>query len=320
MNVHQQVHQLYQNHLDPQWQYVPFYKVECFWKIGACLGEVFVEVKNERERLKQHLITWYRGEPAKERPSIPELLLFVQFYFAFPTLEELSALLSWSHYQLLLKISDADCRKYYFREAVSERWTVNALQTAIKNRQYHRVQPQNQSPKNLRAVAAKTYFQFSFLKKFSGQKIPERQLESALVQQLQDFLNELGKGFAFVARQKRLLTPNGKQLFVDLLFYNYILHRFVLIDLKIVPLTYEHIGQMDTYCRLFNETTPLPDRPPCLGIILCPKVDTSFLHYSLLKDHPTLFAFEYTLHSLDATMHQKRTDQQHWEHQLFQKQ
>lgn len=317
MNTSQQILTLFQSQQEKQWRYIPFFKVECFWKIGKLLFATYWEIIHEEQVFRKALQLLF---PAKQQqPDVVSLQKMTQFYTAFPDYNKLSPLLSWSHYLELLKISDKSRRNYYYQEAVNERWTLAALQNAITNQQFKRTQPLVKQNQSLQTIHAKTYFQFSFLKKFAGKKIPERALETALIEQLQTFLNELGKGFAFVARQKRLITPNGKQLFIDLLFYNYLLHRFVLIDLKIVPLNYEHIGQMDTYCRLFNETTPLPEKPPCLGIILCPKIDASLLHYSLLKNHPTLFAFEYTLDQMSPQKHQQRMAQKNWEHGLFEK-
>ncbi len=317
MNLTQQIISLYQKQQKGICQKVPFCRVECFWQIGQLLFSTYWEIIHDPTAWKAALKQLKNSNTAL--PNSGKLAQMVRFYLSFPDQQQLSPLLSWSHYHVLVQLINRDSRKYYHREAINERWTLVQLKNAISNHQFERNKALLTTNKSAIVASSKTYFQFSFLQKFHGQTIPESALEAALIEQLQDFLGELGKGFAFVARQKRLITPNGKQMFVDLLFYNYLLQRFVLIDLKVVPLSYEHIGQMDTYCRLFDETNPLPESPPCLGIILCPKVDTSFLHYSMLKNNPTIFAFEYTLDKVNALNHHKREKQKKWEQALFEK-
>jgi len=315
MNIQQQISELYAKQQEKDWQYIPFYKVECFWKIGKLLFTTYGELIEAEAPFKAKLKMIRQSNPTL--PEVAKLYKMARFYSTFPDFNKLSPLLTWSHYLILALITDVKARQYYYQEAIEEKWTLQQLQQAIDNQQFQRVLPLVLGDKQATIAHSKTYFQFSFLKKFKIKKIPESALESALVEQLQAFLVELGKGFAFVARQKRLITPNGKQLFVDLLFYNFLLKRFVLIDLKVVPLTYEHIGQMDMYCRLFNESSPIRDMPACLGIVLCPHVDSSLLHYSLLKDHPSIFAFEYTLDKINPSKHQKRQQKKEWEQALY---
>ncbi|MFK7981223.1 MAG: PDDEXK nuclease domain-containing protein, partial [Saprospiraceae bacterium] len=269
MNLSQQIIILYQKQQKGTCQKVPFCRVECFWQIGQLLFSSYWEIIHEPTAWKAALKQLSNSNTAM--PASSKLAQMGRFYLSFPTHQQLSAILSGSHYLVLTQLTFLDSRKYYHQEAINERWTLGQLKKAIANHQFERSKPLLTTNKSAIVAHSKTYFQFSFLEKFHGQTIPESVLEDALIEQLQDFLGELGKGFAFVARQKRLITPNGKQMFVDLLFYNYLLQRFVLIDLKVVPLSYEHIGQMDTYCRLFDETNPLPETIPCLGIILCPK-------------------------------------------------
>lgn len=318
MNLSEQIITLYQKQQKGTCQKVPFCRVECFWQIGQLLFSVYWEIIHDSTAWRAALKQLKNSNTAL--PNSGKLTQMGRFYLSFPDQQQLSPLLSWSHYLVLTQLTFPNSRKYYHQEAINERWTLAQLKNAIDNHQFERSKPLLTTNKSHIVAHSKTYFQFSFLQKFQGQTIPERELEAALIEQLQDFLDELGKGFAFVARQKRLITPNGKQMFVDLLFYNYLLQRFVLIDLKVVPLSYEHIGQMDTYCRLFDETNPLPERAPCLGIILCPKVDVSFIHYSLLKNHSTIFAFEYILDKVNANNHHKREKQKKWEQTLFEKQ
>lgn len=318
--THQQlvkeIRALYEKSKAKDYKAIPFYRVEQYWQIGQLLCTHFDKMITDLQALKIALKKLVKEE--KALPPLNQLLGMSQLYAYFPQLSQLSPLLSWSHYFLLIQMNDPNSRAYYHQEAVKERWTFMELKNAITNHQFSRL---INMPKTTFARSAhlKNYFQFSFLKQFLGQKIPERDLEQGLIEQLQQFLTELGKGFAFVSQQKRLLTPNGKQLFVDLLFYNYLLNCFVLIDLKVVPLNYEHIGQMDTYIRLFDETYPFPDKQHCIGIILCPKIDRSLLHYSALKDHPRLMAFEYSMEVPNAEILAQRTKKANWEESLFKK-
>jgi len=312
----EQIAALYQQSKTTEYKSIPFYRLEHYWKIGKELCQYFDKIITDLTTLQQAL-----KQLVKECPTLPpanQLLGMSRLYAYYPKVNQLSPLLSWSHYFLLIQLKDTTTRAYYHEEAISERWTFMQLKNAIANHQFSRLV---NTPKSTfaRSTHLKNYFQFSFLKQFLGQKVPERDLEQALIEQLQHFLTELGKGFAFVARQKRLITPNGKQLFVDLLFYNYLLNCFVLIDLKVVSLNYEHIGQMDTYIRLFDETYPFPDKQHCIGIILCPKIDRSLLHYSSLKDNARLMAFEYSMETPNPKNIQARRERNQWEESLFQK-
>lgn len=307
----EQITALYEQSKISDFKSIPFYRLEQYWKIGQTLCGHFDKMITDVQTYKGVLKKLVLAVP--NLPSVKYLLGMSRLFVYFPDLDQLSPLLSWSHYFLLVDLKDSTQRNYYHQEAISERWTYDQLKKTIANQQFHRIAgiPYAES------THLKNYFQFSFLKQFKGQKIPEKDLEKALIEQLQHFLSELGKGFAFVAQQKRLITPNGKQLFVDLLFYNYLLNCFVLIDLKVTPLSYEHIGQMDTYIRLFDESYPFRDKQDCLGIILCPKIDRSFLHYSSLKDNARLMAFEYSLDAPNAQNIQARKERNAWEENLF---
>ncbi len=314
----EKINQYYRQSKAPDYQSIPYYRLECYWKIGKHLCTHFSNIMADLTALKIALKALIKKHAAL--PSAIKLLEMSLLHTFFPDLNQLSPLLSWSHYLQLIQLREEGVRNYYHREAITERWTLVELKNAIANQQFYRLLATTPGKAHFAKQAQlKNYFQFGFLQQFVGQNIPEKDLETALIDQLQHFLTELGKGFAFVSRQKRLITPNGKRLFVDLLFYNYILDCFVLIDLKVVPLNHEHIGQMDTYRRLFNESCPLPDKAPCIGIILCPKIDLSLLHYSSLKDDARLMAFEYAIEPLAVQTLLDKQKRKSWEAALFKK-
>ena len=139
-------------------------------------------------------------------------------------------------------------------------------------------------------------FVLEFLNVKQGVKLTERELESALIDKLQHFLLELGKGFAFIGRQHRVTTETGKHFYIDLVFYNYILKCFLLIDLKVEELSHQDIGQMDMYVRLFEDLRKQVGDNPTIGLILCTEKDRTVVKYSILKESKQIFASKYQMY------------------------
>lgn len=230
-----------------------------------------------------------------------------QFYLSFQIRYTLSSELSWSHYCLLMRVEDAKKRTYYMQEAVNQQWTVRQLDREIHSFYYERLlatreegrESVRQEVKELEPSTKadgllKDPYVLDFLDMGSRTDYREDELEQALMDRLQEFLLELGRGFAFVARQQRIATE-ADNYYVDLVFYNCILKCYVLIDLKTGKLTPQDVGQMDFYVRLYDDRCAQPDDNPTIGIILCATKDATVAKYSALADDKGLFASRYTL-------------------------
>lgn len=236
------------------------------------------------------------------------LYFYLKFYQMFPNiLNSLSSksLLTWTHYRILLQINDEKARKWYENEAKNEMWSVRALQRNISTQYYKRLLSTNSLINNSNTINKsnklnpldfiKDPYITEFLKLPLKENIKEKDLEDAVINNLQDFMMELGKGFAFIGRQVRIHTEK-ENYYIDLVFYNYILKCFVLIDLKIGKLTHQDIGQMDMYLRLFDNFKKMDNDNPTIGIILCSDTDSDLIKYSILNDNDNLYASKYSLY------------------------
>ena len=215
--------------------------------------------------------------------------------------------LSWSHYERLMRIKNEDERDWYMREAAGESWSVRTLDRNIGSQYYHRLLQTPESKrgevveemKRLTADYQKDRHKFlrnpvvaEFLGFSQDAAYSETNLESAIIDHLQKFILELGKGFAFVARQQRIKTDIG-EYYIDLVFYNYILKCFLLIDLKTSRITHEDIGQMDMYIRMYDELKCSEGDNPTIGLLLCSETSKDLARYSILKDSKQLYAAKY---------------------------
>jgi predicted nuclease of restriction endonuclease-like (RecB) superfamily len=229
------------------------------------------------------------------------------FYQAFPKCDALRHELSWTHYRTLLRVEDPKARQWYMVEAATQNWSTRGLERQIGTLYYERLlasrdrQPvKEEAAKKLAAqeVTPRDFVRDPVLLEFLGLpntgKLLESTLEEALLEKLQAFLLELGKGFAFVARQQRVSTES-KDFYLDLVFYNYLLKCFVLFELKAGELTHQDIGQMDMYIRMYDEQRRGAGDNPTVGIILCAQRDASVVRYSILHGSERLFASKYRL-------------------------
>lgn len=228
------------------------------------------------------------------------------FYQAFPKCDALRHELSWTHYRTLLRVDSETARIWYMNEAAAQSWSSRALERQIGTLYYERLLVSQDraavEQEALRMTAEnagpREFVRDPVMLEFLG--VPgagvllESELEQALMDQLQAFLLELGKGFAFVARQQRISTES-RDFYVDLVFYNYLLKCFVIFDLKRGELSHQDIGQMDMYVRMYDELKSGPDDNPTVGIILCTHKDASVVRYSVLHGHEQLFASKYKL-------------------------
>lgn len=281
--------------------------VEAYWEIGQQIDEAV----GERAEYGKGLLKYLAGQLTTEFGKgfdESSLRRMRQFSKTFPNRATLWHELSWSHYRLLMKIEDKSRREFYGRECAESAWSVRQLERQINSFFYERLLATQKSgiesvkneihslePKNSPDYILKDPYILEFLDLKENRDYHESDLEQALIEKLQEFLLELGKGFSFVARQKRI-TIEGDHYYVDLVFYNYILKCFVVIDLKAGKLTYQDVGQIDFYVRYFEDKVKLPGDNPTIGIVLCTDKNDTMAKYSVLSDNENLFASKYMLY------------------------
>jgi predicted nuclease of restriction endonuclease-like (RecB) superfamily len=229
------------------------------------------------------------------------------FFQLFPNRNALRSELSWTHYRLLLRVDAADARQWYVQEAAAQNWSTRLLERHIGTLYRERLLgsqgkegltaqglPGEEAPDALPRDFVRDPVMLEFLGLPDTGRLLESDLERALMEKLQQFLLELGKGFAFVGRQQRISTET-QDFYIDLVFYNYLLKCFVLIDLKTGHLTHQDIGQMDMYVRLYDDLRRGENDNPTVGILLCGSKDQSVVRYSVLHESEQLFASKYRL-------------------------
>ena len=241
------------------------------------------------------------------------LYKYCRFYKLYPEiLDSVSpksgTLLSWTHYRVLLQIEDKTARDWYTKEATDQTWSVRTLQRNISSQYYYRLlksqnpEPVKQEMEKLTAGYQADKLEFiknpmitEFLGLSGSTDFTESKLESCIITNIQKFLMELGKGYAFVARQQHIHTEK-EDYYIDLVFYNYILKCFVLVDLKTSKITHQDVGQMDMYIRMYDELKRGEGDNPTIGIVLCSDTDEDIAKYSVLHGNEQLFASKYKLY------------------------
>jgi len=237
--------------------------------------------------------------------SEPSLWNMRQFYRCFPILSAVRRELTWTPYKSLIRIEKEPARSWYMTEAAEQNWSTRALQRQINSLYYERLQMSRDRQPIIEEMQQKTaplagspedFIKDPYVLEFLGipdtHKFHEAEIEQAIIDKLQAFMLELGRGFAFVGRQYRISTET-KHFFIDLVFYNYLLKCFVLIDLKAGELTHQDIGQMDMYVRLFEDKIKNEGDNPTVGLILCSEKDHTIVKYSVLDENKQLFAAKY---------------------------
>lgn len=292
-----------------------FAMVEAYWEIGRLI--VVEEQRGEsRAEYAAFLLPRLAARLTREygRGYTETNLKYLRlFYLAFPAAcmkeirHTLCDELTWSHYRALTRVSNVEARTWYMREAAEQGWPVRALERQINSFAFertHRAASRRErlaQPKRFARSALeprdfiKDPYVLEFLDLGGRPELRETTLERAIIGRLQEFMLELGKGFAFVGRQYRISTET-KHFFVDLVFYNFILKCFVLVDLKTEELSHQDIGQMDMYVRVFEDTVKGDDDNPTIGLILCSEKDRSLVRYSVLNESRQLFASKYRPH------------------------
>lgn len=285
--------------------------VEAYWQMGKRIVEQEQQGKGRADYGTQLLKSLSKELTAEfgKGFSVGSLYYYRQFYQTFPEIFATPwRILTWSHYKRLMQVPNADARAWYLKEAAEQMWSYRTLDRNIGSQYYERLllsQHKDAVVSEMKALTKPTaQDRMEFIKnptvaEFIGlspnSDLTETELEGAIIGNLQKFLLELGKGFSFVARQK-LIRTEKKDYFIDLVFYNYILKSFVLIDLKTSTITHQDVGQMDMYVRVYDERVRGEDDNPTIGIVLCSETDEDIARYSVLHDNDRLFASKYMLY------------------------
>lgn len=287
---------------------VDFCRVQMYWNLGK---RIFEEEQQGKARADYgtHLIKNLASTLESEYGSgfgIRQLEQSRQFYRIYPIANALRSQLNWTQYRLLIQISDPSKREYYELESANNGWTARETERQIDSMLYERLLMSNDKEKVL-SVARKERIPenptdiikdpmiLEFLGLERKAEYYEKDFESALIDHLQQFLLELGNGFSFIARQKRLLIEDD-EYFADLVFYNRLLRCFVVIELKTKKLTHEDLGQLQMYVNYFDRNEKLPDENPTIGILLCTAKNDEMVKMTLPKDNKTILASKYELY------------------------
>ena len=282
--------------------------VEAYWEIGRRIVE---EEQNGKERAEygkeilQNLSKELTEEFGKGY-SYRTLREIRQFYLMFSDFEKwrtVSAKLTWSHFQKVLRVSSEKARIFYLTEAAENMWSVRTLDRNISTLYYNRIVAsidkktvEDEMKEKTKKLQAKEFIKnpvvLEFLDLPTNMSYTENELEKALTDDIQKFMMELGKGFAFVERQQHIRTENS-DFYIDLVFYNYILKCFVIVELKTEKLTHQDIGQLDMYVRMYDDLKKQENDNPTIGLLLCTDTDRTIIKYSVLNDNKNLFASKY---------------------------
>ena len=287
---------------------VDFHRTVMYWKIGE---RIFNEEQHGKERADygNYLIKYLSEQLQPEFGSgfsIRNLNWYRQFYKTFPIVNALRSQLSWTHYRLLLSVDNEDKREYYIAETTKNNWSVRQMERQINSSLYERLLLSNDKESVL-AVAKNEaiplhpseiikdpmVLEFLGLKKESAYY--EKDLEQAIITHLQDFLLELGNGFSFVARQKRIHLE-GDEFFVDLVFYNRLLQCFVIFEIKTHKLTHQDIGQLQMYVNYYDRVEKQDFEKPTIGILLCADKNDAVVKFTLPEENNSVVASKYQLY------------------------
>ena len=289
------------------YQTANFAMVEAYWQIGKSI--IQEQGGDERAEYGTGLLAELSQQMTRDFGkgfTIANLKNMRQFYLTFPNGYALRSELSWTHYRLLMRVENERARAFYLDEAVKSQWSTRQLERQINSFFYERLLSSKDKAKTAQEIKQlepakkpediiRDPYVLEFLGLAPNDAFYESDLEQALITHLQKFLLELGRGFSFVARQKRI-TFDGRHFWIDLVFYNYILKCFVLIDLKIGDLSHQDLGQMQMYVHYYErELMNEGDNPP-IGIVLCADKSEAVVRYTLPENETQVFASKYKLY------------------------
>lgn len=279
--------------------------VQAYWLIGKTIVEDEQNGHNRAEYGKETLqfLSAKLTEEFGKGFSVRTLQQLKKFYIVYPNTNALRSQLNWTHYRNLIKVKSDEARSWYEEETIKSQWSSRQLERQISALYYERLLSSREktpvieeAEQKLSKLAPEEFIKdpyvLEFLKVKEYPSLRESELEQALIDHLQEFLLELGRGFCFVARQK-LMRFDDDDFYLDLVFYHSVLKCYILIDLKIGKLTHQDVGQMDSYIRMFDALQKNEDDNPTLGIILCSEPNETIAKYSILNDSKQLFASKY---------------------------
>lgn len=279
--------------------------VQAYWLIGKTIVEDEQNGHNRAEYGKETLqfLSAKLTEEFGKGFSVRTLQQLKKFYIVYPNTNALRSQLNWTHYRNLIKVKSDEARSWYEEETIKSQWSSRQLERQISALYYERLLSSREkapvieeAEQKLSKVTPEEFIRdpyvLEFLKVKEYPSLRESELEQALIDHLQEFLLELGRGFCFVARQK-LMRFDDDDFYLDLVFYHSVLKCYILIDLKIGKLTHQDVGQMDSYIRMFDALQKNEDDNPTLGIILCSEPNETIAKYSILNDSKQLFASKY---------------------------
>ena len=280
--------------------------VQTYWHVGRLIVEDEQNGQSRAEYGKQQveqLSIQLKTEFGKGF-DVSNLRNMRRFYLLYPIQDSVRLELSWTHYRVLMRVENVNARQWYTNEAILNTWSVRALERQISVLYYERLLASNEKQGTIKEAQQKTlpmqtdvknYLRDPYILDFMNLPYPrvvESDIEQGIIDNLQQFLLELGKGFAFVERQQRISTED-QDFYIDLVFYNFKLKCFLLIDLKLGKLTHQDVGQMDTYIRIYDKHRIDKNDNPTIGLILCSEKSEAVAKYSVLSDNKQLFAAKY---------------------------
>lgn len=282
--------------------------VEAYWEIGRRIVEEEQRGK-ERAEYGKEIVKNLSKELTEEfgkgfsRRTLWEMRKLYVYFSDYEKVRTLFAQLTWSHFQKVLRVSDEKARIFYLMEAAENMWSVRTLDRNISTLYYNRIvasidkkMVEDEMKEKIKSLQTEEFIKnpvvLEFLDLPTNMSYTESQLEKALTDDIQKFMMELGKGFAFVERQQHIRTENS-DFYIDLVFYNYILKCFVIVELKTEKLTHQDIGQLDMYVRMYDDLKKQENDNPTIGLLLCTETDRTIIKYSVLNDNKNLFASKY---------------------------
>nr|WP_321497719.1 PDDEXK nuclease domain-containing protein [uncultured Methanolobus sp.] len=330
--LYSEIRSVLQNARNNAYQVINFSMVQAYWQIGyliveheqrgearaeygkAVLSDLSSRLTNEFGKgfdssnlryMRQFYLKFSKCGAVRHK-SLPDVKCDAMGHESVEIGYELRPELSWTHYRLLLRVENEKAREWYMHEAAEQHWSTRQLDRQISTLYYDRllasrdkVAVRQEAREKLVQIQPEEFIRDPYVLEFLNLKdypgLRENVLETAIIDNLQSFLLELGKGFSFVARQKRIRFEDT-DFYVDLVFYNYILKCFVLIDLKIGALTHQDIGQMDSYVRMYEDKFKLEGDNPTVGLILCSEKNEAIAKYSVLNESKQLFASKYMMY------------------------
>ena len=282
--------------------------VEAYWEIGRRIVEEEQRGK-ERAEYGKEIVKNLSKELTEEfgkgfsRRTLWEMRKLYVYFSDYEKVRTLFAQLTWSHFQKVLRVSSEKARIFYLTEAAENMWSVRTLDRNISTLYYDRIVAsidkktvEDEMKEKTKKLQAEEFIKnpvvLEFLDLPTNMSYTENELEKALTDDIQKFMMELGKGFAFVERQQHIRTENS-DFYIDLVFYNYILKCFVIVELKTEKLTHQDIGQLDMYVRMYDDLKKQENDNPTIGLLLCTETDRTIIKYSVLNDSKNLFASKY---------------------------